>query len=446
MDGVKLRTIPGCKLLHVDPNVTLKLDTSCHKKLLNTKLFNSESIFNIQQYVKEFFSVVAGYEYEITRTEFEEIVQPFKNEFETTALNCQSQCPSCGKLCERKLHPHIGKCYIRTGHRICSMGGKVWENDVQRHAIVSMCDDYSDETMVTVPGCEMSWGKFKDKSRDDWDWTIPQDEASRKLTIQNRQNIIAIWNKFGKGILEYYESRNIQIQFTPYRAFDNLSNKHVEYDVCFVLDGTGSMGREIDKARVSIGQLISYYQKHGNPSKFGIVIYRDHCDGQNIIQRFPDDSELTLDYQSVAEFLRGVKVSGGGDEPEAVLDGLATAVNKYKWVTKPDNKNIIIHIYDAPPHGGLPNFQSHTSASNKTNCCCCNQGTLCNFDWERDVWRKMWSSLIRYHGISTGKDFPEFEATMKAHLGKLCGEFQKVGKELVNDAVVKIFIDYGSMY
>ena len=439
VDDIKMRIIPGSKVLLFNPSNSVKLDTSCYKKLISTKIFNSESIFNIQQYLKEFLSVVAGYDYEITRAEFEEIVQQFKNEFETAILNCPSQCPCCGKHCEMK-HPHIGKCHIQTGHRICSMGGKVWENDIQRQAIVAMCDDYNDDTMVIVPGGEMSWGNFKDKSSNDWNWTVSQDKAIRKIVLKHRQNMIAIWNTFGKGILKYHANRGTEIQYIPYKALDGSNN--VEYDVCFVLDGTGSMRSEIDKARISIGQLISYYQKQGNPSKFGIVIYRDHCDGEDLIQRYPIQSELTSNYQSIAEFLAKVKVFGGGDGPEAVLDGLAIASNKYNWVTKPNIKNIIIHIYDAPPHGGLPNFKNHTSASDKKNCCCCNNGTLCKFDWKRDVWDKMSSSLIKYHGISTGENFPEFEETMKDHLGQLCSEFQKVGKELVNDAIVKIFINY----
>ena len=48
-----------------------------------------------------------------------------KQEFESLVLNCESQCPSCGKFCDRVFHPHGGRCEIKTGHKICSMGGKV---------------------------------------------------------------------------------------------------------------------------------------------------------------------------------------------------------------------------------------------------------------------------------------------------------------------------------
>ena len=47
------------------------------------------------------------------------------------------------------------------------------------------------------------------------------------------------------------------------------------------------MSTDIDRARVSVRQLISIYEYRGNPAVFIIVIYRDHCDGGKIIEQFP---------------------------------------------------------------------------------------------------------------------------------------------------------------
>ena len=110
------------------------------------------------------------------------------------------------------------------------------------------------------------------------------------------------------------------------------------------------------------------------------------------------------------------------------------------WEDTPGVKNIIIHIYDAPPHGDFPNYTSHDSRSNKNHCCCCNHGGKCRFDWDRDVWDGFKKFNINYYGINTGERIPKFETTMKAKLGELCGEFQTVGNEVVNDAVLQIFI------
>ena len=103
-------------------------------------------------------------------------------------------------------------------------------------------------------------------------------------------------------------------------------------------------------------------------------------------------------------------------------------------------RNVIIHIFDAPPHGDFPNYTAHSNRSSK-HCCCCNHGTFCPFDWERDVWSNFRKFLVKYNGINTGKSLPEFEETMKSNLGELCGEFQAVSKEVVNDAILQIFID-----
>ena len=126
-----------------------------------------------------------------------------------------------------------------------------------------------------------------------------------------------------------------------------------------------------------------------------------------------------------------------------MLDGLATAAIKCDWEFEAGVKNIIIHIFDAPPHGNFPDFRSHYSKSNSAYCCCCNNGTLCKFDWERDVWDVMHNFKIEYHGISTGRRFTGFEEAMKTNLGPLCGDFQLTGKESVNEAVLEIFILLG---
>ena len=67
-------------------------------------------------------------------------------------------------------------------------------------------------------------------------------------------------------------------------------------------------------------------------------------------------------------------------------------------------------------------------------------GTLCKFSWDADVWGNFKKYKIQYHGINTGKNIPEFESVMKEKLGVLCRDFQNVGDELVNEAILQIFI------
>ncbi|KAI6658695.1 hypothetical protein LOD99_10969 [Oopsacas minuta] len=441
VDEVQIKKSDTYILCKKHTNPANLLDEDSFKRLTNTKMFNSENIFNISEYIEQFLSVLNCYKYEVTKADFREMTKHIREEFEKNGIGCPAQCPSCGKLCEREIHPNDGKCQLKTGHQICSMGGKVWNNDGKNTAVLLMCDDYKENTKVILPGQRMNWGEFKEKCENEWDWMLPKDEKYVTYQQNNREKMKEIWNKFGRGILEYHEKRGTKIKYIPYISSDEVYKTllSIKYYICFVIDGTGSMCTDIERARISVNQFIKKYKERGSETEFKVVIYRDHCDS-NIIEKFPNDNKFTSQHKTIQNFLETVKANGGGDYPEAVLDGLATAATQCDWKNQLGARNILIHIYDAPPHGDFPNYESHYSRSNKSHCCCCNHGTLCNFDWERDVWANMHKFQIQYHGITTGDNFPGFEAEMKKKLGDLCGEFQKVGKEQVNDAILQIFI------
>ena len=444
IDGVQVKTTDNYVLCNKPMNQSYALSEDLFKKLENTKMFNSENIFNLFDYITNFLSTLDTYKYKLPEDEFEAMVHHLKEEFEKNALGCPSQCPSCGKLCERELHPNEGQCQIKTGHQICSMSGKVWNNDDKRTAVLFKCDDYDDDTNFRSKLSDsMKWGKFKEICGINWDWTLPTDEHYVKLQQDNSKKMQAIWNKFGKGILNYYAKNYARaIAYVPYTSFQDVTASLTSNGcyICFVIDGTGSMLREIKKTCISVGQLISKYKGIATETHFKVVVYRDHCDDK-ILEIFPVERSFTSDYTSIQSFLEKVKACGGGDYPEAVLDGLATAATQCDWESSLGTRKIIIHIFDAPPHGDFPDYKSHHSKSNKKHCCCCNQGTKCRFDWQRDVWDNMKRLNINYFGINTGVNFPKFEATMKDKLGYLCGEFQIVGKEVVNEAILQIFID-----
>ena len=421
-----------------------KLDDDTFKILSLIGMFNdAELIFNLFNYVKQFKDTLDEYRVELGQEEFNEMISPLKSEFEKDMIGCPSQCPSCGKFCEREIHPNNGQCQITTGHQISSMGGKVWNTDEKKTAVSHMCDDYKDYTQVLTRGDSISeWGEFKDKCSA-WDWELSTNEKYKSKQHSYRDKMIKIWNKFGPGILNYYREKDgTGITFVPYTTYEevNTSLLPLDYYICFVIDGTGSMSRDISRAVISVGQLVKRFASRGSSSKFRVVIYRDHCDA-NIIETFPNGRSFTDQKNTIEEFLRGVEAVGGGDFPEAVLDGLATAAKSSDWKCKPGISNKVIHIFDAPPHGDFPNYTSHNPRSSKKHCCCCNNGTKCNFEWERDVWNMFRKFNIEYHGINTSRSFPEYESMMKEKLGHLCGKFQVVGKEIVNDAVLQIFVD-----
>eukprot|EP01017_Pseudomicrothorax_dubius_P029526 TRINITY_DN3594_c0_g2_i4.p1 TRINITY_DN3594_c0_g2~~TRINITY_DN3594_c0_g2_i4.p1 ORF type:complete len:146 (+),score=17.29 TRINITY_DN3594_c0_g2_i4:82-519(+) len=54
-------------------------------------------------------------------------------------------------------------------------------------------------------------------------------------------------------------------------------------------------------------------------------------------------------HKKTIQFIDTITADGGGDGPEAVVDGLNYAVNNLAW--DPSSKKFLIHILDAPPHG-----------------------------------------------------------------------------------------------
>ena len=473
IDGFEIKFCEANRLPSKQPTLVLEEDT--FRRLHNTEMFNdTELIFNIYNYVKHFLSGLDEYLIELRQDEFQEMIAPLKGEFEKNMIGCPSQCPICGKFCEREIHTNEGKCQIKTGHQISSMGGKVWNKGGDSTAVLFMCDDYKDHTQIQLLGSSIEWGEFKDKCGGEWYWDPHTEENSKMKKEANPKLMKDIWNKFGRGILKYQnQKQSTNISFVPYTTYEEVNEPllPINYYICFVIDGTGSMNLDITRVRLSVGQLISSFISQGHSAQFRVVIYRDHCDDE-IIETFPHGNEFTPEHNTVEDFLNGVEATGGGDFPEAMLDGLATAATQSEWRCALGVRNKIIHIFDAPPHGDFPNYTEHSSYSNKGNCCCCNQGEECKFDWDRDVWKALRRLKIEYHAINTtSKQFElssfnqfkknikkmamecyhmididsvysKYETKMRKELGHLCGNFQDVCKEVVNDAILKIFVDY----
>lgn len=97
-------------------------------------------------------------------------------------------------------------------------------------------------------------------------------------------------------------------------------------DIVFVLDTTNSMSGQIEQAKQSVRKIISSVGSINlgddpNRVKFGFVAYRDHSD--DYVTRVRD---LTNENEILA-FINSLVASGGGDTPEAVIDGVYSAVN-----------------------------------------------------------------------------------------------------------------------
>jgi hypothetical protein len=131
-------------------------------------------------------------------------------------------------------------------------------------------------------------------------------------------------------------------------------------DICFIIDSTSSMSSYIEGSKESIKTIIEdaqkslkELQKDEDSLQFAIVAYRDHPPQDSTyvtkISNF-NTAKATLD------FLKDITAQGGGDLPEAVMDGLYDALYNVEW--RANSEKFVFLILDSPPHGTRFNTQS----------------------------------------------------------------------------------------
>jgi len=131
-------------------------------------------------------------------------------------------------------------------------------------------------------------------------------------------------------------------------------------DIVFLVDCTASMNSIFKGVKKFIRKLVwdahkSLYQyllEKVDPIKVGLVMYRDHINnGQgNFNEISPVDVvDLNSDLINFKSVVMKMKAEGGGDEAEAVLDGIDAVINQISW--RSDSIKFLYHLLDAPPHG-----------------------------------------------------------------------------------------------
>lgn len=134
----------------------------------------------------------------------------------------------------------------------------------------------------------------------------------------------------------------------PPRATAGLFKEACSTDILFLIDATGSMHDYIDAAK---NQVKAIYRDVMNtflneaPVRVAVVTYKDHGSKDQNIQFL----DFVSSPDKVSAFLDGVAVGSGEDIPEDVLGGLHQAINA-SWKL---SSRCLIHIADAPPHGGI---------------------------------------------------------------------------------------------
>lgn len=145
-----------------------------------------------------------------------------------------------------------------------------------------------------------------------------------------------------------FTMQGISPRFNAYVVNQNPVQDAV--DVAFIVDGTGSMGDELNFLKENVREIIKTVRQYNSTITFrtGAVIYGD--DYQYGLQ-FSDTKYLpfTTNITETHNFFNNTSVYGGGDWPEAVDIALSTGLNSLNW--NPDARSrLAFLILDAPPH------------------------------------------------------------------------------------------------
>ena len=123
---------------------------------------------------------------------------------------------------------------------------------------------------------------------------------------------------------------------------------HGDLDVQLVLDTTGSMGDELSYLQSEFDSIAARLKtKFPNVTpRWSLVVYRDK--GDDYVTR---DFDFTTDTNKFRTNLRAQSAGGGGDTPEAVVQGLEAGA-RMNWRPAGSVAKVAFWVADAPAHPG----------------------------------------------------------------------------------------------
>jgi hypothetical protein len=149
----------------------------------------------------------------------------------------------------------------------------------------------------------------------------------------------ALFNTRGGGQGLYTGEEKVAGSFS--RHVEELRDEGL--DIVFIFDSTSSMADFLRQIKIKIANLIATFKKLVPEARIGLVTYRDV--GDDFVTK---SHQLTHGTSSLQNFLKNIDPVGGGDEAEAMDEGLRIAIEDLNWNAK--SKKIILLIGDTPPH------------------------------------------------------------------------------------------------
>lgn len=176
----------------------------------------------------------------------------------------------------------------------------------------------------------------------------------RALAVSDNTQTFRIVAEYDNSSGEATLARGASEEPTEIVLNDSPAPAPLALDVLFLLDATGSMGDEIGRVQATITSIAERVQSlQPRPElRFGLVAYRDQEDDY-----VTHTSPFTADLPAFRRALLNVQAAGGGDTPEAMNEGLESAINDMEWSERAVRLTFL--IADAPPHINETNAQQY---------------------------------------------------------------------------------------
>ena len=113
-------------------------------------------------------------------------------------------------------------------------------------------------------------------------------------------------------------------------------------DFMIIMDNTGSMSDDIKNIKVGLDQILTSMEEYED-IRLAVATYGDRWVDGDKWYRF---KSFENDFKDTRAFLESITVTGGGDYPESVYDGVYNTFNENFWQS--DRKRIAILLGDAP--------------------------------------------------------------------------------------------------
>jgi len=152
------------------------------------------------------------------------------------------------------------------------------------------------------------------------------------------------------GDLLYAKGASDIVPLTKRIVFNGINHeeglaKNEDLDLMFVLDATESMKEYIKQAKTEMIEFLKVCDNSFASVRVGLILYKDYGDDYVVKEACVFTSKL----EKFVNVLNDVKVSGGGDIPEAVYEGLFLALRE-SWREDENVIKKIVLVGDAPPH------------------------------------------------------------------------------------------------